>query len=188
MIHLPTAPRRCDLRGFVVALSLVGGIALCGLAALFGVSAAVALMTAASAAAIVLLAGLFIPSGARRLFDRWSRLSRSFGRSAGWWVTRIAFFVVSASGRAGSQLPVSRPSAGSTGWVSRETESDAPFSSQSMRPRNDSESRGWLGPLLGWAGPSGNWWMWALAPYLALLSALRPASRSTLTHSNYTLY
>ncbi len=137
----------------------------------------------------LVLAGWWAPALVFPVYRGWNRLAAAFGRRAARWVSRAAFLSLSISGRGGSRFRAESPSPQASGWVRRESGPMEWPSSQSLLEREDADAANWLWPLLGWARRSSNWWVWTMAPCLAVLSTLRKAApRGVVSEKNYTLY
>ncbi len=186
MIYLRNKPRVSDLRAFSVALgALLGmGVLLGGWATGWSRAAGAAPLSAL----VVFAAGWRAPGVTRWLYMRWDQLARAVSRRSALWVTRMAFLVFTISARAGSRFPVSPPSPEASGWLAREPSADREAASQSRYARDDANASTWLLPLLGWAKASSNSWVWAVAPFLVLLSLLRDVPKSVVSDKNYGLY
>ena len=96
--------------------------------------------------------------------------------------------VVRAAGSQGSRITMEAPSGSASGWQAREATDGLPFSSQSDLDEGMADGTAWVPSFLAWSRASKNSWMWALVPYLLVLSSIRLSSRRSLGGQTYTLY
>ncbi len=186
MLRLPGPQTRALSQSFWLVSSLLAGLFTSGILWLLGAPQWVwwgALFGAVSA-----LPGWWKPEVAGAGYHIWDRLAHFVARGARLWVTGICFLIVAIAGRAGSRLSWRRPLSADSGWRRRATLSRATYTSQSDVPGDLSPRADWIRPLLSWSRASGSTWVWALVPFLLLLSAVQGRHTGSMGGDVYTLY
>ena len=160
----------------------------CGL---FGLAAALLLWRRGPAAglaglllgAAVALPGWWWPRLAATPYAAWSRLSDLVARGTRLWITAVCFGILAIVGRAGARFAWAPPAAGTSGWRPRPPERPGVGAGGVGPP-----AKGWVRELVGWGWESRQAWVWALVPFLLLLSAVQGGPKGSLGGDVYTLY
>jgi hypothetical protein len=185
MIRLTNHPTRALVHSLWLVLCVASGLVV-GLAAwLVGLPLWPAWWAGATLVPAIL--GLVQPSLERGAYFGWRRVASGVCRRSAGLLERTAFLVVWMVGRLGGDLRLRRPVGAGSGWVPRTTLSAEAYSGTG--PDGDAPSSGWVTDLWNWGRGSGNGWIWALIPVLALLRQVGQESASAApSTTTYTLY
>lgn len=181
MLRSPDNPTRVLLRSFWLVWSGVLGTLTASVFAWRGdlPAAAVGFLLGA----VVALPGWRWPRLAAGPYAAWVRLTDFVARATRVWITGICFGILAITGRAGSRFPWRPPTEDASGWQLR-TPGNPSTGSRALHPG----SRGWARRLAKWGWRTGNVWVWALLPFLLILSDVQGGPRGSMGANVYTLY
>ena len=180
---LDRSPQRADLRGFVLATSLLWmiltAIATVGIGSVWPVGFG-ALM-----AAISLALGMWRPQSFLLPYRVFNRLGADVSRLTATAVGLVSFyFVIGSASLVGSRLQRAKPLGLHSGWRRRE-----PVEITSLwRAPSRRQPHGWVSDYASWVSSSERLWAWCLWPFLMILSAVELEDEDIVSEGNYTLY
>ena len=138
---------------------------------------------------VAFAAGAAGPPLAGAAYRLWNRLAQRFARIAQAYVLVVCYvLVVLPASRAGSRMRLDSGSATTSAWQPRSTLPAEAYASMYAGVEQTPRTRGWLSDLLRWSTYRGEWWIWAIVPFMALLRALSSSRTEAAPESVYTLY
>lgn len=176
MLLLPSPPRRCHLRAFVVTVALAAGLALVSMFMLglapWGVGLGTSICLTALSVAFVR------PNLFRKPYYAWNRMSDLYLRGVRWSIKTACFSIITVlHQRHGSPL---RLETDAPQWIPRAS-SDA--SSVTEVGHQD-----WRIVYVAWVRGTGKWWALSLLPFLIIFTVLDRELEPVLPSQTYTLF
>jgi hypothetical protein len=110
-------------------------------------------------------------------------MSRHYGEFARLYLLAQCYIIVSAVGMAGPSREFARNAGSGSGWMTRGPVSDV------MQVEDTGDvNRNWIRAYALWVMSTGQWWRFALLPFLIFLSVLDIADESNVPSKTYTLF
>jgi hypothetical protein len=180
---LQRSPQRADLRGFVLATSLLGmiltTIATVAIGRLWPVG------FGALVAALSLALGMWRPQSFLMPYRVFNRLAADVSRLTATAVGLVSFyFVIGSASLAGSRLQRAKPARVHSGWRRREPVEVTSLWKGPMKR----QPHGWVSDYASWASSGERLWAWCLLPFLMMLSAVALEDDDIVSEGNYTLF
>jgi hypothetical protein len=185
-IRLLTNPRRASLTSFGLLFS---GLSLVGFALIalyessltvFGIALSLSFALAVSAC---LWPGIWIGP-----YRGWNKMSRHYGEFARLYLLGQCYMIVSAVGMLGPSREFVRDASSGSGWVARNSVSKVMAETRVRADETGGKNPQWVRAYALWVNGTGQWWRFALLPFMMLLSTFDIDDRTNVPTKTYTLF